>query len=267
MVMGINSFLEGEEGESIASPTAGDRLDYNIPKNQIEFLRKLRKDNTKPVIALITGGSPMNLAEVHEIADAVVLVWYPGEEGGNAVADVIFGKVSPSGRLPITFPKSLDQLPPYEDYSMRGRTYRFMSAEPMYPFGFGLSYSKFEYSNLTLSKSSIAKNESVQVEVTVKNIGKYKSDEVVQLYLTHQNAGADAPLYSLKGFKRISLMPGASTKISFKISPEMMSQVNNNGESILSPGQIKISIAGSLPGNRSQSLGAAKGLETILTVR
>lgn len=267
MVMGINSYLEGEEGESIASPTAGDRLDYNIPKNQIEFLRKLRKDNNRPVIAVITGGSPMNLAEVHEIADAVLLVWYPGEEGGNAVADVIFGKASPSGRLPITFPKSLDQLPPYEDYSMKGRTYRFMSAEPMYPFGFGLSYSKFEYSNLILSKSSITKNESVRAEVTVKNIGKFKSDEVIQLYLTHQNAAADAPLYSLKGFKRISLTPGASTKITFEISPEMMAQVNNNGESNVMPGQVKISIAGSLPINRSQILGAAKGSETILTVR
>ena len=267
MVMGINSFLEGEEGESIASPTFGDRLDYNIPKNQIEYLRKLRKDNKQPVIAVITGGSPMNLAEVHEIADAVVLVWYPGEEGGNAVADVIFGKVSPSGRLPITFPKSLDQLPPYEDYSMKGRTYRFMSAEPMYPFGFGLSYSKFEYSDLNLSRSSIASNESVRVEVTVKNTGKFKADEVAQLYLTHQNAGADAPLYSLKGFKRISLTPGASGKVIFDISPQMMMQVNDNGESILIPGQIRISIAGSLPINRSQALGAAKGLETVLTVR
>jgi beta-glucosidase len=127
MVMGITGYLEGEEGESILSKTGGDRLDYNIPSNQIEYLKALKKDNTKPVIAVITGGSPMNLSEVHDIADAVVLVWYPGEEGGNAVADIIFGKVAPSGRLPITFPKSLSQLPAYENYTMKGRTYRYMS--------------------------------------------------------------------------------------------------------------------------------------------
>src|SRR5476649_1514046 len=112
----------------------------------------MRQGNDKPIIAVITGGSPMNLSEIHELADAVLLVWYPGEEGGNAVADIIFGKASPSGKLPITFPKSLSQLPAYENYSMAGRTYRYMTAEPMYPFGFGLSYAKFSYSGLALSK-------------------------------------------------------------------------------------------------------------------
>src|SRR5204862_7430615 len=129
VVMGITSLLEGEEGESVASPYFGDRLDYNLPKNQIDFLRKICKDNDNHVIAIVTGGSPMNLAEVQELADAVLLVWYPGEEGGNAVADVVFGDVTPSGKLPITFPKSLDQLPAYEDYTMKGRTYRYMCEE------------------------------------------------------------------------------------------------------------------------------------------
>jgi len=265
MVMGINGFLEGEEGESIASPTAGDRLDYNIPKNQIDFLKKLRKDNTKPIVAVVTGGSPMNLAEVHEIADAVVLVWYPGEEGGNAVADVLFGKVSPSGRLPITFPKSLEQLPPYEDYSMKGRTYRYMSAEPMYPFGFGLSYSKFEYSNLKLSKPSILKSEPVKVTVTVKNKGKYAADEVVQLYLTHEGQ-TNGPLFSMKGFKRVSLQPGATALVSFDLTPELLSSVQDNGQSVVMPGTIKIAVGGSLPIGRSEALGASKHVEAVLRV-
>jgi beta-glucosidase len=266
MVMGINGFLEGEEGESIASPTAGDRLDYNIPKNQIDFLKKLRAGNKRPIIAVVTGGSPMNLSEVHEIADAVLLVWYPGEEGGNAVADVIFGKVSPSGRLPITFPKSLSQLPAYEDYSMKGRTYRYMTAEPMYPFGYGLSYTNFEYGGLKLSKNAVGENESLKVEVMVKNTGKRASDEVVQLYLTQQNE-KDAPLYSLKGFKRVSIAAGASTKVSFDVTPAMLKQVNQNGESVLMPGTIKISVGGSLPGNRSETLGIGKHVEATLTVR
>lgn len=266
MVMGINGYLEGEEGESIASPTAGDRLDYNIPKNQIDFLKKLRAGNERPIIAVITGGSPMNLAEVHDIADAVLLVWYPGEEGGNAVADVIFGKVSPSGRLPITFPKSLSQLPAYEDYSMKGRTYRYMTAEPMYPFGYGLSYTSFQYSELKLSKTAVGANESLKVEVTVKNTGKRASDEVVQLYLTQQDQ-KDAPLYSLKGFKRVNLAAGASAKVSFDVNAGMLKQVNERGESVLIPGTIKVSVGGSLPGSRSETLGASKHVETMLTVK
>jgi beta-glucosidase len=268
VVLGINGSLEGEEGESVASPTFGDRLDYNLPKNQIDFLRKIKTNNSKPVIAVITGGSPMNLAEVHEIADAVLLVWYPGEEGGNAVADVLFGKISPSGKLPITFPKSLSQLPAYEDYTMKGRTYRYMQAEPLYPFGYGLSYTKFTYSNLQLSKSTIKKNEPVEVTVTVTNSGQdYTGDEVVQLYITNEVTGITTPFYSLKGFKRITLAPGASIPVRFTITPDMMKVINDKGESVLPAGKLKINIGGSLPGSRSEALGAAKGVEGLLTVR
>ena len=267
VVLGISGLLEGEEGESIASSSAGDRLDYNIPQNQIEYLKKLKRENSKPVIAVITGGSPMNLSEIHELADAVLLVWYPGEEGGNAVADIVFGRVSPSGKLPITFPKSLDQLPAYEDYSMKGRTYRYMKEEPMYPFGFGLSYTSFSYSNLHLSKNTVQKNETAVAEVIVTNTGKFKSDEVVQLYLTREDLGESTPLYSLKGFKRISLEPGASKKISFPITPNAMELINEEGRPVMVSGKIKISIAGSLPSGRSEALGAAKHVETILTLK
>ena len=267
VVLGLTGVLEGEEGESIASPSFGDRLDYNVPKNQVDFLRKMKKDNPKPVIAVVTGGSPMNLSEIHELADAVLLVWYPGEEGGNAVADVLFGKVSPSGKLPISFPRSLDQLPPYEDYSMKGRTYRYMTAEPMYPFGFGLSYTTFAYSNLQLSASSVNGSQPVTATVTVTNTGKYAGEEVAELYLTTEGASIAAPLYALKGFKRISLAAGASQKIQFIITPDMMKLVDDKGQLILLPGKIKISIAGSLPGSRSQALGLAKAAEAELTVK
>jgi beta-glucosidase len=266
-VLGISGLLEGEEGESIASSTAGDRLDYDIPKNQIEYLRKLKNGNSHPVIAVITGGSPMNLAEVHQIADAVLLVWYPGEEGGHAVADILFGKISPSGKLPITFPRSLDQLPPYEDYSMKGRTYRYMTAEPMYPFGFGLSYSTFMYSGLRLSKTNIQTGETVRADVTVTNTGKYPGDEVVQLYLTHEGGDPDLPLYSMKQCKRISLAAGQSVQIPFTITPEMLSLVGPDGKPKSLPGRIRISIGGSLPGKRSEELGAAKSVEATLVLK
>ncbi len=266
VVLGLSGVLEGEEGESIASPSFGDRLDYNLPKNQIDFLRKMRQGNNKPIIAVITGGSPMNLSEIHDLADAVLLVWYPGEEGGSAVADIVFGKVSPSGKLPITFPKSLSQLPDYQNYSMAGRTYRYMTAEPMYPFGFGLSYAKFSYSGLALSKKTISKDQSTQAEVVLKNSGKYEAEEVAQLYVTHMDA-ANSPLYSLKGFKRVKVQPGASVKVVFNITPDMLTVVNDKGEIKAEAGKVKISIGGSLPGKRSEDLGAAKAEETILTIQ
>ena len=267
VVLGISGLLEGEEGESIASPSFGDRLDYNLPKNQIDFLKKLREGNKKPIITIITGGSPMNLSEVHELSDAVLLAWYPGEEGGNAAADIIFGKVSPSGKLPITFPKSLDQLPAYENYAMTGRTYRYMTAEPMYPFGYGLSYGKFEYSNLKLSSTNIMKNQSVDVDVTITNSGEMEAEEVVQLYITNLNTKLTVPLFSLKDFKRIRLTPNESKVLHFTVTPEMMSYINNEGKSILSSGDIKITIGGASPIKRSVDLGIAKPLEAIFTLK
>jgi len=267
-VMGISGMLEGEEGESLASPSFGDRLDYNIPSAQIEYLRKLKANNKNPVIAIVTGGSPMNLAEVQQLADAVLLVWYPGEEGGNAVADILFGKTSPSGKLPVTFPRSYDQLPPYEDYSMKGRTYRYMSAEPLYPFGFGLSYTTFAYSDVQVSKKKIRRGETVTASVTLTNTGKYADacDEVVELYLTHENAGDSAALFALKGFQRVSLAAGDSIRVQFTLTPEQMAVVDAKGHSVVPSGKIGISIAGSLPTRRSETLGAAKGVEAEIEV-
>jgi len=258
MVLGISGLIEGEEGEAISSEHFGDRLDYNLPQNQIDFLKKMRKDNTKPIIVIITGGSPMNLSEIDEYADAVVLAWYPGEEGGNAVANMLFGDVSPSGKLPVTFPKSFDQLPAYENYSMEGRTYRYMTQEPMFPFGFGLSYTSFSFGKPTLSASEINQKESVEVSVEVTNTGNVKASEVVQLYLTASKiSGIQLPLYSLKGFKRIDLNSGEKQTVKFKLDPQMLSSVNNSGETVIFPGTYQIRIGESSPGSRSAQLGAA----------
>ncbi|WP_297797686.1 glycoside hydrolase family 3 C-terminal domain-containing protein [uncultured Eudoraea sp.] len=261
--MGLTRHIEGEEGESISSPYYGDRLDYNIPENQLDYLRKIKSHN-KPVIAIITGGSPMNLSEVHEIADAVLLAWYPGEEGGNAVADILFGKVSPSGRLPITFPRSLDQLPPYEDYTMKGRTYRYMTKEPMYPFGFGLSYGSFLYSDLKQSASKIKEGEIVEISCRIENVGKYPSLETVQLYITDDKASVEAPLFSLKGIKSVHLEPGEGKTIVFNISTDMLKLINTQGDAILEKGEFTLGISGSLPTERAIELGASKPLRTKL---
>lgn len=266
VVMGINGLLEGEEGEAIASPNFGDRLDYNLPQNQIDFLKKLREGNKNKIVAIVTGGSPMNLSEVQQLADAVLLVWYPGEEGGHAIADIVFGKVSPSGRIPVTFPKSLDQLPPYQDYSMKGRTYRYMTAEPLYPFGFGLSYTTFNYANLKLSADKIKKNVPIKAEVTVSNSGKMESDEVVQLYITAPQTG-DNPLFSLKGFKRIHLKAGESQQVDFDVTPQLLQSINDRGNAVELTGNYTIRIGGSVPTKRSEDLGITKCAEATLAVK
>lgn len=266
IVMGLSPILEGEEGEAIASPYKGDRIDYNLPKNQIDFLKLMRKDNHKPIIAVITGGSPMNLSEVHEIADAVVLVWYPGEEGGNAVGDIIFGDAVPSGRLPITFPKTLEHLPSFEDYSMANRTYRYTTKKPMYPFGFGLSYTSYKYKKISVNNKVIKKGNSAKITVNVENTGKRAGEEIVQLYLVLPDKGYQNPLYSLKGFKKTKLQPGESKNVKFEISPEMMASVNPAGEKIIEEGNYIITAGGASPGERSIELGMPEFVKTSFTV-
>jgi beta-glucosidase len=234
----------------------------------LDFLKKVRNGYKKPIVAVITGGSPLNLQEVHELADAVILAWYPGEEGGNAAADLIFGKVSPSGKLPVTFPKSLDQLPTFNDYGMKGRTYRYMAAEPMYPFGYGLSYGNFVYTDLKIATPNLKSSQSTEVKARVTNNGKMEADEVVQLYLSAQDIKEfEAPLLSLKGFKRIHLKPGESAEVSFSITPELLTLYNNEGVGNVPKGKVKVFIGGSSPIKRSTDLGAAKPAEGLITIK
>ena len=267
-VLGISGVLEGEEGESIASETAGDRIDYNIPQNQIDYLQKLDEAaGENPLVVVITGGSPMNLEKVHEYADAVLLAWYPGEEGGNAVADIIFGKVSPSGRLPITFPRSLEDLPAYEDYTMEGRTYKYMDAKPMYPFGFGLSYSRFKYSDLKLSKKEVKQGQSISATITVTNTGDHTAEEVIQLYLSDVETSVKAPKYQLYGIKRVNLEPESSQEVSFEITSKMMELVNNEGDRILEDGQYRVFVGGSTPDPRNMELGMSPVQEASFVLK
>jgi beta-glucosidase len=267
-VLGITSALEGEEGAAIVSHYQGDIIDYKLPENQMQYLRDLRKaGKNKPIIAVITAGCPLDLSEVHELADAVIYLWYPGEEGGNALSDILFGKLSPSGRLPVTFPKSLNDIPPYEDYSMVGRTYKYMDKEPQYPFGYGLSYTKFSYSDISLNNDKPGRNEKFDLTVTVKNEGHVESDEVVQLYVTDVKAPVRVPKYDLKGIRRIHLKPGESEKISFTMTPDMFTFINDEGEAQFEPGEFKLYIGGSLPSKRSVDLGVPAWRETVVSIK
>jgi beta-glucosidase len=199
--------------------------------------------------------------------DAILFVWYPGMEGGRAVADVLFGDVSPAGRLPVTFPKSLDQLPAFDDYSMQGRTYRYITEEPLYPFGFGLSYSRFEYSDLQLERSSIALGDSLDIHLNVTNTGDRDSDEVIQFYLSDLQASTVVPLHHLVGFERVTLKAGKCRSLTFRLTPEMMSFYDDNGKPALEPGEFCLEVGGCSPGPRGQDLGAPEPVTAVFEVK
>jgi beta-glucosidase len=255
--VGSSPMLEGEEGESLLTPNNGDRDDISLPASQIEFIRQLAIHGAK-IVLVVTGGSPLALGEVEDMVDAILFVWYPGQEGGKAVADVLFGDISPSGKLPLTFPKSLDQLPPFEDYCMENRTYRYSCQEPSYPFGFGLSYSSFAYSQLVLEKSSINAGENLPLSVVVQNHGDRRAAEVVQVYLSDLQASTPVPHQRLVGFQRISLQPGESRSLQFTLVPEMMSFYDDEGKLTLEPGEFRLEVGGCSPGGRGLELGAPK---------
>jgi beta-glucosidase len=265
-VMGISGLLEGEEGDAIGSTAQGDRPDLNLPANQIEFLRALRK-TAKSLVVVVMGGSPITMPEVQDLADAIVFAWYPGEEGGRAVADVLFGDGVPSGRLPITFPQSVAQLPPYENYAMAGRTYRYMTQEPLYPFGYGLSYATFTYTQPVIAKATIAATESSSVRVTVTNSGTMAAEDVVQVYVSAVKPSAQAPIAALKAFQRVALAAGTSRTVEFPITPRMLAIVTDAGRDVVEPGEFRISVGGAAPGARAIALGTSPAAQVTIRVR
>ena len=263
---GLSSFLEGEEGESLLSPMNGDRDEICLPESQVNYIKELAIHGVK-IVLVLTGGSPIALGEVEDLVDAILFVWYPGMEGGKAVADVLFGDVSPAGKLPVTFPRSLEQLPAFDDYSMTGRTYRYMTEEPLYPFGFGLSYSHFEYSDLQLDQTEIAAGDALQVSVTLHNRGGRDSAEVVQFYVSDLHASTTVPLHHLVGFERVMLKADECCSVKLTLTPEMMSFYNDDGKLTLEPGEFRLEAGGCSPGKRGQELGAPKPVTAVFEVK
>jgi beta-glucosidase len=265
MVLGIDSRIEGEEGSAPLSPWKGDRIRIDLPEIQKGLFRAVAKKG-KPIVLVLHSGSPVAVAEEDKASAAVLMVWYPGEEGGAAVADVLFGSHNPSGRLPVTVVKSTDQLPPYTDYGMSGRTYRFMNEEPLYPFGFGLSYTDFSYSGLELA-GSVRVGEPVSLSFTVKNEGKMDGHEIVQLYITDLEASVRVPLRQLAGFSRVHLAAGESKSMSFTVSPRQMSLIDEAGKRVLEPGRFRVFIGGRQPDSRSAALAKTPILEAEFEVK
>jgi beta-glucosidase len=256
--VGYTAELEGEEG---CTEGDGDRGRYGLPGHQQQLIELLHQMG-KPLILVVTAGSPVDLTWAAEHADAILLAWYPGEEGGNAVADVLFGDYNPAGRLPITFVKSYDQLPDFSDYNMAGRTYRFMQETPLYPFGYGLSYTTFAYSNLRLSRKVIGVDEAVTVSVDVRNSGKRDGDEVVQFYVSAQEASVPVPVRHLEGFKRVHLKAGAKTTVCFTLRPAQRVAYAEDGSALMEPGRYQVSVGGGQPGWT-----ASRCREAVLRVR
>ena len=258
MFLGNNGTTEGEESDAISSPSIGDRLSLDLPENQLQFFRnvsRLRTPNNK-LIVIVTGGSPVNLQEIAEVADAIIMAWYPGQEGGDALAELLFGERNFSGRLPITFPISTEALPEFDDYSMKGRTYKYMEGNIMYPFGYGLSYGSTSYGNLTLLTQKPKLGDAVQVEIPVTNTGDYARAETVQLYVSTPNAGAGAPFSQLKAFERVNLQPGESRTVRFTITPEQMKEFQEDGNAQLLKGTYKITVGTAAPTQRTDELDA-----------
>lgn len=263
--MGISPKLEGEEGHVEGSDADGDRLNLDLPGVQEDLLKEL-KDTGKPIVLVLLNGSPLTINWAKENIPAIIEAWYPGEEGGTAVADIIFGDYSPAGRLPVTFVKSLDDIPPFEDYNMSGRTYRYMEKEPLYPFGFGLSFAEFEYDNLWLSSEKISVDDAIDIYVDVKNVGHVKSDEVVQLYLKDMESSVKVPKYELRGVKRINLLPGEKKTVKFELKPRDMALIDNDGRCILEPGLFTVYVGGSQPDEMSQELMGRKVLSKTFEI-
>ena len=198
----------------------------------------------KPIVVVLMSGSALAVNWANDHAAAILEAWYPSGEGGTAIADVLFGDYNPAGRLPVTFYKSVDQLPPFTDYSMQGRTYRYFKGEPLYPFGFGLSYTKFAYSNLRMDGKTVKAGEPVKVNVEVTNTGERDGEEVVQLYLADVAASAPVPIRTLVGFDRISLRRGEKRTVTFTITPRQMSLIDESGKRVTEPGEFMINVGG-----------------------
>ena len=247
MVMGLSPRLEGEEMRvEVPGFAGGDRVDIGLPAPQLELMESVLATG-KPVVLVLLNGSALAIPWAAEKVPAIVEAWYPGQAAGTALADVLFGDYNPAGRLPLTFYRSVEQLPSFDDYAMEGRTYRYFDGDPLFPFGYGLSYTTFEYARLELP-GSVRAGEEVRLSVEVRNTGEVAGEEVVQLYLTDVEASAPVPIRSLQGVERISLGPGERRTVTFTLTPRQLSLIDAKWERVVEPGFFEVSVGGKQPG-------------------
>jgi len=256
-VVGVSADMEGEEVDAIASADRGDRVAITLPQNQVDYVKQLAAHKKGPLILVVAAGSPVDISDLEPLADAILWIWYPGEQGGNAVADVLFGDTNPSGHLPLTFVKSIDDLPPFDDYAMTGRTYKFLEKAPLYPFGFGRSYTEFSFNDLTVSQGKPIEGEALTLSVEVENRGYFAGETVIQAYLSPIARMNNEAISSLKSFKRIHLAPKETRWVELTIQGKDLYQVNNAGETVWPQGRYSLAVGDSLPSPRSLELGAA----------
>ena len=246
MCLGITAADEGEEGGS-ANNSGADRFQYGIPDSQLEYLKyQKQKHEGSKIVSVVFGCSPLDLAPIVELSDAVIVAWYPGERGGEAIARTVFGMNNPAGRLPITYPKSYDDLPDFKDYALAGRTYLYATKEPLYPFGYGLSYTKFSYSGARVAAKGENGTQVVSVDVT--NIGKLVGDEVVQAYVRAPAAAGDRRLHHLEGFERVTIGPGETKTVSIELPKSAFFVYGEDGKPSVPAGESTVFIGGGQPG-------------------
>jgi beta-glucosidase len=264
--VGISPQLEGEEMTDVSAPGffGGDRVDIDLPRPQQQMLEALAATG-KPLIVVLLNGSALAVSWAQQHATAILDAWYPGEEGGTAIADVLAGDYNPAGRLPVTFYKSIAQLPPFGSYSMAGRTYRYFRGEPLYRFGDGLSFSRFEYSNLQLSTAKPQSGQPLDVKVTVRNASQAAGDEVVELYLDRPFASPGMPFRTLQGFHRVHLNGGETRQVSFALEARQLAFVDADGNLVESPGGYTISVGGSQPETTAPTK-TQRGLQQAITI-
>jgi beta-glucosidase len=262
--MGLTADFEGEEQAASISQWMGDRISIGLPEIQQQLLERVcgrAGEREIPVVLVVMSGSAVAIPWAQKHVQGILQAWYPGGHGGQAIADVIFGDYNPAGRLPITVVESLDQLPPYTDYSMKGRTYRYMDEQPLYPFGYGLSYTSFEYTDFSLSATEVDIGEPLEVKVKVKNVGEQIGEEVVQIYLSALSASIEVPRYQLQGFARFELEPGQIREAAFRLTPRQMAIIDNEGRCVLEPGLYRVSVGGQQPDAKSRQLTGRDVLE------
>jgi len=245
-VGGISPELEGEEMPvKVEGFKGGDRTSLDLPASQVQLLKKL---NTlgKPIVMVLTNGSALSINWVNDNLPAIVEAWYPGGEGGNAVADVLFGNYNPAGRLPVTFYKSVNDLPAFEDYGMKGRTYRYFEGDPLFAFGFGLSFTQFEYTSVTPESSQVSDSGMISLKVQVKNSGKYDGDEVIQIYFSPEKINTETPIQSLIALKRVPILKGETKSIGFEIPANKLRHFDSHlNKYVVEKGKYKLFVGAS----------------------